>query len=463
MSDDSPPTPRTEAETSTTPDEASPAEKPVRATRRKPSTTGTPRKRRPRPPATSPAVTDEPVAADPVAEVPQTDAETAPAEPVEVPTPDPVAEPVEVPTSDPVATPVEVPAPDPEAAPLEEPTPDPAVPVEVPPPELVTVPEAAEPSLVERIFAPDPAAPVEPSQPPTAADPAPDHSPPAVVPVVAQARPGATAGPVTLAQALDNDGVRRVLVTLSYLFCLVGALAAFGLVDGGSRRLSAALLPVVVTARCRHAGRSPLVGGAAGAGRVRGLAVVAGPCRGGPEPSHGVPVRAHDGGARDLVLRDPHRGAVSGAILSVIVVAALMGTLRAAGRVPSRGFVGRQCAQLGFAAALGWMSVLAAGAIAGALVTHKVPAYFVSAETWGILGTTALLAFGMMLVRYFPGRLYIAAALSWGFICIAYARVTGQPRAYFVAVVALICALLILIAGVAVFLWARGRVRERVG
>jgi hypothetical protein len=154
---------------------------------------------------------------------------------------------------------------------------------------------------------------------------------------------------------------------------------------------------------------------------------------------------------------------ISGAMLSVIVVAALMGTLRVAGRVPSRGFVGRQCAQLGLAAALGWMSVLAAGAIAGALVTHKVPAYFVSAETWGILGTTGLLAFGMMLVRYFPGRLYIAAALSWGFICIAYARVTGQPRAYFVAAVALVCALLILIAGVAVFLWARGRVRERVG
>lgn len=108
------------------------------------------------------------------------------------------------------------------------------------------------------------------------------------------------------------------------------------------------------------------------------------------------------------------------------------------------------------------MVILTAGAVAGALVTHRVPAYFVSAETWGILGTTGLLGLGMALVRYFPGRLYIAAALSWGFVCIAYARVLGRPRSYFVGVVSLISALLILIAGVAVFLWARGRVRERV-
>jgi hypothetical protein len=135
-------------------------------------------------------------------------------------------------------------------------------------------------------------------------------------------------------------------------------------------------------------------------------------------------------------------------------------TLRAASTVPSRGFIGRQCMHIGFAAALGWMTVLTAGAIAGALVTHKVPAYFVSAETWGVLGTTALLGVGMAQVRYFPGRLYIAAALSWGFVCIAYERVMGQPRSYFVGVVALVSALLILIAGAAVFLWARSRARD---
>jgi hypothetical protein len=39
----------------------------------------------------------------------------------------------------------------------------------------------------------------------------------------------------------------------------------------------------------------------------------------------------------------------------------------------------------------------------------------------------------------------------------------SAPRAFGVAVVALVSALLVLVAGIAVFLWARGRVRERVG
>jgi len=40
--------------------------------------------------------------------------------------------------------------------------------------------------------------------------------------------------------------------------------------------------------------------------------------------------------------------------------------------------------------------------------------------------------------------------------------VLGTPRSYALGVVALVSALLVLVAGAAVFLWARGRVRERV-
>ena len=296
---------------------------------------------------------------------------------------------------------------------------------------------------------------------PTPVDPAPDHAPPAVVPPAASAPP-APSGPVTLTQALASDGVRRVLVTISYLFALVGALTAFGVISSGSARLSAVLSPslsllaaategdrlwwVVLGGLAVYVGRLWLPGNTADPrGRAMGY------------PSAVTMTML---GIWFFVIRTGEL--VSGAIVSVLVVAGLMVTLRAAARVPSRGFIARQCTHLGFAAALGWMVILTAGAVAGALVTHRVPAYFVSAETWGILGTTGLLGLGMALVRYFPGRLYIAAALSWGFVCIAYARVLGRPRSYFVGVVSLISALLILIAGVAVFLWARGRVRERV-
>ena len=252
-----------------------------------------------------------------------------------------------------------------------------------------------------------------------------------------------------------------MIVTISYLFSLVGALAAFGLVDSDSRRLSAVLSPtlsllaaateadrlwwVVLLGLAAYVGWLWLPGNAAEP-RSRAMAY----------PSAATMVML---GVWFFLIRSGEL--FSGSFVSLLVVGALMVTLHAAETVPSRGFIGRQCAQLGFAAALGWMTVLTAGAIAGALVAHEVPAYFVSAETWGILGTTALLGVGMALVRYFPGRLDIAGALCWGFLGIAYARVTGQPRSYFVGVVALVSALLILVAGVAVFLWVRGRARER--
>jgi hypothetical protein len=155
-------------------------------------------------------------------------------------------------------------------------------------------------------------------------------------------------------------------------------------------------------------------------------------------------------------------GLVLGALASLVVVAALTWTLHVAGKVPGRGFLGRQFTQLGLAVTLGWMSVISADALAASLSAHHVRAVWISAETWGILGTTALLGFGMALLRYLPGRLYIALAMAWGFVWIAYARVLIAPKAYGLAVVALVCALLVLIAGVAVFLWARGRKPERV-
>jgi hypothetical protein len=325
-------------------------------------------------------------------------------------------------------------------------------------PEAVT-PEVPDPGDVSEPKVAD----VAEAEVPAAVDPAPHHAPPAVATVVNTAPPVArAAGPVTLSQALANDGVRRVIVTVSYLFSLVGALAGFGVIESGTARLSSVLSPTLsLLAAATQADRLWWV-------VLIGLAVYVGWLW--------LPGNAAD--PRSRVMAYPSAVTMTmlglwfflirsgdlagGAFVSLLVVGALMVTLRAAEKVPSRGFVARQCAQLGFAAALGWMSVLTTGAIAGALVTHKVPAYFVSAETWGILGTTALLGAGMALVRYFPGRLYIAAALSWGFVCIAYARVVGQPRSYFIGVVALISALLILIAGAAVFLWARGRKRERV-
>lgn len=276
------------------------------------------------------------------------------------------------------------------------------------------------------------------------------------------ASPAVQIGPVTLKQALATDGVRRVIVTVSFVFCLVGALVCFGVIDDTAPSLPTLFSPTAsLLAPALQAQRLwwvVMVGLGiytawawlpTNAGDPRGRAVA-------------YPSAIAMGllGIWFFVVRGG--GLVLGALASLVVVAALTWTLRIAGKVPSRRFLGRQFTQLGLAVTLGWMSVISADALAASLSAHHVRAVWISAETWGILATTALLGFGMALLRYLPGRLYIAIAMSWGFVWIAYARVLVEPKAYGLAIVALVCALLVLIAGVAVFLWARGRKRERV-
>jgi hypothetical protein len=267
--------------------------------------------------------------------------------------------------------------------------------------------------------------------------------------------------PVTLAQALATDGVRRVVLTISYLFCLVGALAAFGVVSDAAPDLSSILSPT-----------SSLLATAAEADRLWWVVMVGLGTyvawmwlrAGASEPRAQAMAYPTSAGLALLgvwffVVRGD---LVLGSVVGSAVLAALIYTLRVADTMPSRRFLGRQFTQLGAAVTLGWMAVLTSETIAAALAAHHVQPAFLSVETWAILATTGLMAYGMALLRYLPGRLYIALALAWGFLWLAYARLLGEPRSYGLAVVALVSAMLVLVAGVAVFLWARGRVRERV-
>jgi len=275
--------------------------------------------------------------------------------------------------------------------------------------------------------------------------------------------PSVRIGPVTLKDALATDGVRRVIVTVSYVFCLVGALACFGVIDDTAHSLSTLFSPtasLLAPALLAHRLWWVVLVGLGGYAAWMWLPTNAGDPRG-RVIAYPSAIAMGMLGMWFFVVRGG--GLELRAVASLVVVAALIWTLHVAGKVPSRRFLGRQLTQLGLAVTLGWMSVISGDAIATSLSAHHVKAVWISAETWGVLATTALLGFGMALLRYLPGRLYIAIAMAWGFVWIAYARALMAPTAYGLAVVALVCALLVLIAGVAVFLWARGRERERVG
>jgi hypothetical protein len=270
-------------------------------------------------------------------------------------------------------------------------------------------------------------------------------------------------GPVTLKDALATDGVRRVIVTVSYAFCLVGALACFGVIDDTAHSLSTLFSPtasLLAPALLAHRLWWVVLVGLGVYAAWMWLPTNAGDPRG-RVIAYPSAIAMGMLGMWFFVVRGG--GLELRAVASLVVVAALIWTLHVAGKVPSRRFLGRQLTQIGLAVTLGWMSVISGDAIATSLSAHHVKAVWISAETWGVLATTALLGFGMALLRYLPGRLYIASAMAWGFVWIAYARALMAPTAYGLAVVALVCALLILIAGAAVFLWARGRERERVG
>lgn len=275
------------------------------------------------------------------------------------------------------------------------------------------------------------------------------------------ASPPVRSGSLAVAGGLAVAGLRLVTLTVSYVFCLVAALSAFGVIADPAPDLSTALST-----------GSSLLGTPPGAQRLWWVVMVGlgsyvvwmwfRPGAGEPRaraiayPTSATMVLL---GAWLFVVRSD---LTLGAVLALAVVVALIVTLHVADTVPIERFIGRQLTQLGSAVTLGWMSVLAAETVAAALAARHVRPAYLTSETWGILAATALMAYGMAVVRYLPGRLYIAAAMSWGFLWLAYARLLDSPRAYGLAVVALVSALLVLVAGVAVFLWARGRVRERV-
>lgn len=151
------------------------------------------------------------------------------------------------------------------------------------------------------------------------------------------------------------------------------------------------------------------------------------------------------------------RPGVPVAVLLLIVCLAL--ALRAVAPIGSTLPV-RLVTQVPFALTLGWVTVVLGGAVAHLLEAWGVPALWVGADVWAVLAVTGLLGLGMAFVRYFPGRLFTGLGLAWGFGWVAHGRLLDTPRSYPTGIVAVVASLLILVAAIAVFLWARSRARH---
>ncbi len=202
-------------------------------------------------------------------------------------------------------------------------------------------------------------------------------------------RPGALA----VTEGLAVDGLRVVVLTVAYVFCLVGALAAFGVIPDPAPNLSS-----VLTAE------ASLLGTAPEAERLWWVALVGLGCyvvwmwfRPGVNERRARAI-AYPAAATLALLGTwffvVRADLTLGAVVALAVVAALIVTLHVADRVAIDRFFGRQLTQLGAAVTLGWMSVLAAETVAAALAARHVRPPYLSSETWGILAATALMAYG---------------------------------------------------------------------
>jgi hypothetical protein len=106
---------------------------------------------------------------------------------------------------------------------------------------------------------------------------------------------------------------------------------------------------------------------------------------------------------------------------------------------------------------LGWVAVATVADVAAVLVASGVDATGARADVWAVTALAAVGVVGAGLARAGRGRIAPAAALVWGLVWIAVARVDGEPESVPAAVAA------ILAAAVTVAATALGRRREPPG
>ena len=153
--------------------------------------------------------------------------------------------------------------------------------------------------------------------------------------------------------------------------------------------------------------------------------------------------------------------------LSVVVIIALVVVLglliRTLHRHPATSTIEAVISDGTFGLYLGWVSVAVLANIAASLVQSGYDPGLPGVAVITSLVLVAATGLGVIYALAFGGRIAVAAAMAWGLAWIAYGRWTGEPVSALVTLVAIVCAVAVIVAALHVQSRSeRGLFRARV-
>ncbi|WP_166996520.1 TspO/MBR family protein [Paramicrobacterium fandaimingii] len=175
--------------------------------------------------------------------------------------------------------------------------------------------------------------------------------------------------------------------------------------------------------------------------------------------------------ALSMILNAAWIGVVQGGMLtlSVIVIAALLvvlGWIFRQLQIIARGHVSVKEAVIldgTMGLYLGWVTIATAANVAALLVAVGFTGWGISPDIWGTAVVVVAAVIGVSTAVAGRGRLAPAAALIWGLVWLAVARLTGEPASFTVGIAGIGAAVVIAVAVIAARLVAGARPNDHTG
>jgi uncharacterized membrane protein len=246
-----------------------------------------------------------------------------------------------------------------------------------------------------------------------------------------------------------SDQVRRIVVVLAEVFCVVGTLVGVGVLgtevsstSGGALSADATLIAPATTAFSIW---TPIYVGLLGYTVWQFL------------PRNATRERIRSTGwlaAASMVLNAgwllvTQQGWIWGSVVVILALAVTLGLLmQRLHREPARDTVEKVLVDGTFGLYLGWVAVATCANVTAAFVSSGVQLGATADQVAAVVVVLVAGALGVLFAMRFGGRWAVAAAMAWGLAWIAVGRLTDQPRSTATAVAALVAAVVVVAAAV---------------